>query len=104
MERVVKDYAWVDLAPGLQARLHALDACSDLPSLRRFQGDLTPGQLVKATVLQVLSDQLLSAATSRMTDHAGLGSDTCWPRLLTDPAGGTAKMLSCWLAQLLMAG
>ena len=60
MERVVKDYAWIDLALGLQARLHALDACSDLPTLGSFQGDLTPGQLVSATILQVRLDQLLS--------------------------------------------
>ena len=53
VDRVGSEYAWVELAPGLQARLHALDACADLPSLRSFPESLQAGQLISAAILQV---------------------------------------------------
>ena len=67
VERLGRDYAWIALAPGLQARLHALDACADLPSLRAFPGDLQPGQLISASILQVGIKPSLNTSMSKQT-------------------------------------
>ena len=53
MKEVADEYVWVDLARGLQARLHVLDACADLAALQAFPGGLAPGQPLSAKILQV---------------------------------------------------
>lgn len=55
VREVGDEHVWVDLARGLQARLHALDASADLSALQAFPGDLCAGQPLSASVLHVRS-------------------------------------------------
>ena len=90
VKEVSEEHVWVDLARGLQARLHALDACADLAALQAFPGDLAPGQPLGATVLQVR----LPACPGR--DALGAGVSAALPACICSMLGRARGIVQAW--------
>ncbi len=64
---VTKSFAWVALAAGLRARLHALDSSDDTAEVARFAERFHVGQPLHCSVLQV-----------RALNHWACQADVMW--------------------------
>ena len=115
VREVGDEHVWVDLARGLQARLHALDACAHLDALRAFPGSLSVGQPLSAQVLQVwLGPRLeLSLNCSNLHLLCALRPAALLSHVKCSPVGDSQCILGCcrrrpvccqqpaWLSRLL---